>query len=259
MCLMAATQLAIPAEAQVVDQAASNDGDTSEGAAPQGFFQIIFSGGPIGFLIILFLLALSMLAAYLVFENVLSIRRDRIMPPELGGKVRKALTAGRADIAEKACRDQPSLLAFVLGAGISEIEGGDWSAVEKALEDALAEQAARLFRRVEYLSVIGNIAPMVGLLGTVTGMIIAFQQVASTHGNAGAGQLAEGIYQALITTVGGLIVAIPCLGAFAILRSRIDQFVAEAAYVALHSLGPLKRSRSRAAGTVPPPPPANKG
>ncbi len=67
-------------------------------------------------------------------------------------------------------------------------------------------------RRIEYLSVIGNIAPMVGLLGTVTGMIFAFQQVATTRGAAGAGDLAEGIYQALVTTVGGLVVAIPALG-----------------------------------------------
>lgn len=257
ICLLATTQPVRLAQAQDVDEAASGERDASETDAPRGIVQIIFSGGPIGFLIILLLLSLSMLAAYLVFENVLSIRRDRIIPPELGGKVRKALSAGRADVAEKACREEPSLLAFVLSAGMSEIEGGDWSAVEKGLEDALAEQAARLFRRVEYLSVIGNIAPMVGLLGTVTGMIIAFQQVADSQGAAGAGQLAQGIYQALVTTVGGLIVAIPCLGAFAIFRSRIDQIVAEAAYAAQHSLGPLKRSRSRAAGAVPPPPPAS--
>src|ERR671914_570403 len=100
--------------------------------------------------------------------------------------------------------------------------------VEKAMEDATAEQAARLFRRIEYLSVIGNIAPMVGLLGTVTGMLLAFKQVADTEGSAGAAQLADGIYQALVTTVAGLIIAIPSLGAFALFRSRVDQLVAEA-------------------------------
>ena len=111
------------------------------------------------------------------------------------------------------------------------------------MEEALAEQSARMMRRIEYLSVIGNIAPMVGLLGTVTGMIFAFQRVAVTQGSAGAGDLAEGIYQALVTTVGGLIVAIPSLGAFAIFRNRIDQFVAEAAYSAQHVFTPLKRRK----------------
>ena len=132
------------------------------------------------------------------------------------------------------------MLAFVLLHGISELEFG-WNSVEKSLEDALAEQSARLFRKIEYLSVIGNIAPMVGLLGTVIGMIFAFQQVAATQGLASAPQLAQGIYQALVTTVGGLLVAIPSIGAFAIFRNQIDQFVAEAAYTAQHVFTPLRR------------------
>ena len=85
---------------------------------------------------------------------------------------------------------------------------------------------------------------MVGLLGTVIGMIFAFQQVA-TPGMTSAPQLAEGIYQALVTTVGGLIVAIPSIGAFAIFRNRIDQFVAEAAYMAQHVFSPLRRKAKR--------------
>jgi biopolymer transport protein ExbB len=91
---------------------------------------------------------------------------------------------------------------------------------------------------------------MVGLLGTVTGMIFAFQQVATTRGAAGAGDLAEGIYQALVTTVGGLIVAIPALAAYAICRNRVDSLVAEVAYQAQHALTPIKRlpiPRARAA------------
>ena len=82
---------------------------------------------------------------------------------------------------------------------------------------------------------------MIGLLGTVTGMIFAFQQVATTQGAAGAGELAEGIYQALVTTVGGLIVAIPSLAAFAIFRNRVDQFVAEIAYIVQGLFRPLKK------------------
>jgi biopolymer transport protein ExbB len=99
---------------------------------------------------------------------------------------------------------------------------------------------------------------MVGLLGTVTGMLLAFKQVADTEGNAGAAQLADGIYQALVTTVVGLIIAIPALGAFAFFRSRVDQFVAEAAYAALHALSPLKQRRTPEPkpAVTPPPVPA---
>jgi biopolymer transport protein ExbB len=98
---------------------------------------------------------------------------------------------------------------------------------------------------------------MLGLLGTVTGMLMAFKEVADTEGSAGASQLAEGIYQALVTTVVGLIIAIPSLGAFAIFRNRVDQFVAEAAYAAQHALAPLKRGfiATKAPPAPPPPPP----
>jgi biopolymer transport protein ExbB len=202
------------------------------------------------------LLALSLTAAYLVFEHVMTLRAGELMPEGLAQRVRDLLSGSRVGDAEEACRQQPSFLSFVLLSGIAEIDGG-WATVEKALEDALAEQSARLFRKMEYLSVIANIAPMLGLLGTVTGMIFAFQQVASTQGAAGAGQLAEGIYTALVTTVCGLIVAIPSLGAFAILRNRGDQLVAEVAYMAQHVFTPVKRGRGmKAPPMAPAPPPA---
>jgi len=211
--------------------------------AQKGMIGIVFSGGISGAVLVILLLALSMAAAYLVFEQILSTRRNEIMPPGLHEQVREALVNGSIPDAESACRQNPSFLSFVLLQGISEIEYG-WSSVEKATEDALSEQSSRLFRKVEYLNVIGNIAPMVGLLGTVVGMIFAFQNVASAPpGGATAPDLAEGIYQALVTTVGGLIVAIPSLAAFAIFRNRIDQFVAEAAYLAQHVFGPLRRKK----------------
>jgi biopolymer transport protein ExbB len=245
-----------PAPAAAADTAAAPD----ESPAPQGFFSILFSGGLVGFAIMLLLFGLSLTAAYLIFDHVMSIRRSELMPEGLGDHVRELLLAGQAGQADQVCREHPSLLSFILLSGLAELESG-WAAVEKAMEDATAEQAARLFRRVEYLSVIGNLAPMVGLLGTVTGMIFAFQQVAATQGSAGAGDLAEGIYQALVTTVGGLIVAIPSLGAFAIFRNRVDQLVAEAAYLAQHATAPLKRRRvQKVMGDKPaPPPPPRSG
>ncbi len=276
-CLVAVAGLPVAAWAQGNAQAGPAEPESSG----QGFFSIVFSGGWVGFLIVSLLFALSMTAAYLVFEHLMTLRRSEIMPETLGDDVRNCLLAGQIEDAGQLCRQQPSFLSFVLLNGLAEIEGG-WPAVEKALEDATAEQSARLFRKIEYLSVIGNLAPMVGLLGTVTGMVFAFQQVAATQGSAGAADLAEGIYQALVTTVGGLLVAIPSLGAFAVFRNRVDQLVAEAAYVAQHAFAPLKRRRvgkpgagsppsnptarsaaappaQPAAGTTPPPPPPRDG
>ncbi len=233
-------------------------------AAPQtaatpsnGLFDIIFSGGIVGLAILLTLFALSVAAAYLVFDQVMTLRRSEVIPDGVADNVRQSLLTARIPEADAACRREPSVLSFVLLSGLSELEFG-WHEVEKAVEDSLAEQSARLMRRIEYLSVIGNIAPMVGLLGTVTGMIFAFQQVATTRGAAGAGDLAEGIYQALVTTVGGLVVAIPSLAAYAICRNRVDALIAQVAYQAQHALAPIKRrptARTRLpnpAGTNPP-------
>ena len=224
-------------------------GDGSVETEQAGLLDIVLSGGITGAIILIILLSLSFAAAYLVFDQVMTLRRSEILPEGLGEAVRQALLTARLAEADAACRREPSVLSVVLLSGLSETDFG-WRAVEKAVEDALAEQSARMMRRIEYLSVIGNIAPMVGLLGTVTGMIFAFQQVAATRGAAGAGDLAEGIYQALVTTVGGLIVAIPSLAAYAVCRNRVDNLIADVAYQVQHALAPVKR---RPGKTVAPP------
>jgi biopolymer transport protein ExbB len=227
---------------------AATNPDATNNSQGAGILDIVLSGGIVGMMILLLLFALSLTAAYLVFEHAMTIRHKDLMPEGLRDNVRDHLLAGNVEDAENACKASPSFLSFVILSGIAELDSV-WTGVEKALEDATAEQSARLFRKIEYLSVIGNIAPMVGLLGTVTGMIFAFQQVASTQGAAGAADLAEGIYQALVTTVGGLIIAIPCLGAFAVFRNWIDELVAEAAYQAQQVFTPLKRRRRQASAT----------
>jgi biopolymer transport protein ExbB len=230
-----------------------------DNAATGGFFEIVFSGGIVGISIMIGLILLSMLTAYLVFEQLMNLRKGEIIPDTLAEQVRQLIAAGKIKEAEQLCRTQPSPFSFILINGLGEVDLG-WPGIEKALEDALAEQAARLYRKIEYLSVIGNIAPMVGLLGTVTGMIVAFREVAVSQGTAGAADLAEGIYSALVTTVAGLLIAIPALGAFAIFRNRIDQIIAECAYLTQQIFSPLRRRsanpfRGSAAPGNPTPPP----
>lgn len=235
---MASVALAQTPNTSVTDDVPSTADSETATDAPDGIWQILTAGGPIGVLIML----LSIGAVALIVEHVMTIREPVLMPPDLADQVRGMLTKGQIGPARQLCRDTPSLLSFVFEAGMSEVDGG-WPAVEKALEDATADQSARLFRKIEYLSVIGNIAPMLGLLGTVVGMIFAFREVATTQGAARAADLANGIYLALVSTVEGLIVAIPSLAAFAVFRNRVDQLVAEATYVTQHVFAPLKRLR----------------
>lgn len=222
-------------------------------------YEIIASGGTVGVLIGF----LSLAAIALVVEQCLSLRRSVLMPEGLAQQLRDLLASGRIKDADALCRETPSCLSYIASTGLMESDG-DWTDVEKALEDAVAEQSAKLFRKVEFLSVIGNIAPMLGLLGTVLGMIAAFQQIAATQGSAQAPELARGIYQALVTTVEGLIVAIPALAAFAFFRNRVDQLMADVAFTVQHVFAPLKRSsRDRrvpgASRQAPPPPPPGGG
>jgi biopolymer transport protein ExbB len=216
-------------------------------AAQAGFFRILFSGGPVGIIIMIALIACSLTAVYLMIEHALTLRRTDLLPEGLSEGVRQQLQNGNVAQARELCNQRPSFLSFVLLHGISELEFG-WPSVEKTLQEAIAEQSARLFRRAEYLSVLGGIAPMLGLLGTVTGMLMSFRTVAISAGTAGAPQLAEGIYQALVTTVVGLIIAIPSVGAFAIIRNRIDELVAEVGYSAQNVFAPLRRKKFRGPG-----------
>jgi biopolymer transport protein ExbB len=265
LMFLAAAVLALGIGASRMQPILAQDGATTaaetdavpakEAKNPNTVWNIVFGGNFVGAVIVCSLFALSFTAAYLFFDHLISIRRPLLVPEQLDDDVRALLVEGKVREAEQVCQRAPSVLAAILMAGLAEVEGG-WAAIEKGLEDAMAEQSARLFRKLEFLSVIGNIAPMLGLLGTVTGMLFAFYEVAQQKGTAGAADLAVGIYQALVTTVIGLVIAIPSLGAFAFFRNRIDQIMAEAAAAANHAFTPLRRKKNstfRKEGVPPPP------
>ena len=218
-------------------------GETLPPSVRASAWEIITSGGWPGLMILLVLISLSIAAVYLVIDQVISLRRVDFIPDGLSAEVASALRESRWSDAETALQRHPSVLAGVVSVALANREFG-WSEMEKSVEDALVEQSARMHRRIDYLSMIANLSPMVGLLGTVTGMIFAFRQVAASRGAAGAGDLAEGIYQALVTTVGGLIVAIPALAASGVLRARVDELLSEVTRHAEAALAPLRRRTS---------------
>jgi len=121
---------------------------TKNTAADDSLFEIIFSGGIMGILIMVSLIAMSVVAVYLIFDQAMGLRKKDLLPSELIEGVKQLLTQGKLKEADQLCRDRPCPLSFVLASGISEIEFG-WPAVEKALEDSTAEQAARLYRKLE--------------------------------------------------------------------------------------------------------------
>lgn len=209
--------------------------------AEDSLAEIVFSGGPIGIAITLSLFGLSLCALALVIEHTLSIRRSVVMPDELVRQLRESLSQGQVGQAIQRCDATPCAFASMMRGALVEAEAG-WPAVEKGLEEETVEQASRLFRKIEYLSLLGNIAPMVGLLGTVFGMLLAFREVANTQGAARAAELASGIYQALVTTVIGLIIAIPSIAAYAMFRNRVDGLITDCIATAKGLLTPIRRA-----------------
>ncbi|SFH56457.1 MotA/TolQ/ExbB proton channel family protein [Planctomicrobium piriforme] len=219
-------------------------------AAHSGIFEsgrlnpraLLQAGGLIGYLTI----ALSVAMVAMMIEHLLSIRRETLLPQSLAVDLQKQLTAGQVGQAEQTCRQRPCLLSAIVLAGLQSLQFG-YEAAEKAMEDTAQEYAARLARKVDYLSVIGAIAPMMGLTGTVWGMIQAFAQFAE-QANPSPSDFAPSISEALVTTLFGLVVAIPAMSAHAWFRNRTDEFVAEAALLS-ERLMSTQRKRRRVEST----------
>jgi biopolymer transport protein ExbB len=214
-------------------------------SAPQGKSLLYWwlAGGTIGMIICV----LSVIALGFVIEHAITIRKIRVMPPHVLADLEQMIEHNQIDDAITYCL-QPqnqSLASDVILAGLERFRGSEFGFAEykSAAEEAGEEHSARLYRKTEVLGVIGAIAPMLGLLGTVQGMIIAFDQIASSGGMAKPEELAGGIGLALVTTFEGLVVAIPAMVAFSYFRNKIDSLVAETGKRVDQVLTPLGRKR----------------
>ena len=123
--------------------------------------------------------------------------------------------------------------------------------MKEAMETALGEQTAERFRSIEYLNIIGNLGPLLGLTGTVLGMIEAFNSMQNSGGNASPGDLAGGISRALAHTFLGLFLAVPCLACFGILRTIVDKLTVRGALIAEELLLMVKPQEAKPAPAAP--------
>jgi biopolymer transport protein ExbB len=185
----------------------------------------------LGSLIIWFLLLLSAGSIGLIGYMAATNQRKSILPNGVVDEVRKLLTAGKYREALELTSHEPSFFSAVLHAALREASHG-FSSMLRGLEQTSDELTTHRLRRIEYLNVLGQVSPMIGLFGTVYGMILAFQAIVVAGGNADPVLLAGGIGTALTTTFWGLVVAIPALAGYAIVRNSIDGLTAEATLVA---------------------------
>lgn len=174
------------------------------------------------------LIALSIVTGAMIIEHFVSIRRATIVPQDAVHRIKELIDQKKYVDAVKFTAEDPSMLGYVVGAGLVEASNG-YVAMERAVEESLDERSAKLFRKIEYLNAIGNVAPMIGLFGTVYGMIELFLSIKAHQQIPPAGVVADKISIALVTTFWGLAVAIPALSAFAFLRTKVDVLTAECA------------------------------
>ena len=200
-------------------------------------YQFVMKGGYLMYPIIL----CSILTMAILFERLFALRRSRIIPEKFIIEVSDLVRQQRMEDALTQCRLNDSSISRILMAGISRHDKSRQQ-VKEAIEDIGRLEAANLERFLNILGTIAGIAPLLGLLGTVTGMIKAFSVI--SHAGIGNPQmLAGGISEALITTAAGLTVAIPAFVFYKLLRSRVDKRILRMERVSIELLDLINQEK----------------
>jgi biopolymer transport protein ExbB len=221
----------------------------------EAFFVSRRSDGSIEFIgssVTWLLLAMSVGAIGMMVYMFLANRKPSVVPNDLIEKIEKQIAKKDfRSIVELISKDQ-TYLGKILHAAFREAKFG-FPAMMRALEQTADELATARLRRIEMLNVVGQVSPMIGLFGTVYGMILAFGAIVASGGSADPVALAGGIGTALTTTFWGLVVAIPALSGYAVLRNKIDELTVEATIVAedvLNHFRPRKTPTNKTNGSV---------
>lgn len=199
-------------------------GEAADTPSQRSMLDLVRAGGPVGYAILL----LSLCGLALVVDSYLRLKDEKLVPQNLAEQVHELTTKGRFEEVLSLCKTHDSMLARVIAGGLSNGKLGI-DAVREGLEQQGVMEVTRLRERIGYIGLIASVAPMLGLLGTVTGMIASFRLLGEAQGAARPDELALGISQALVTTCMGLVVAVPLMFFFAFFRNRITRIGNEAA------------------------------
>jgi len=180
----------------------------------------------------------SIVAFTIIVERALMLRHNSVIPPEIVRVVEAVKPGQDLELAVEVCRKNPGVFSDVMRVGF-ERASDPWEVQRDALLDAGRQRASVLERRLVWLQTIAQVAPLLGLLGTVLGMIKVFASI-SLSGIGDPQVLSEGISQALITTAVGLAIGIPTLVAYNLLVARVDDLVAEIEAYAAHLVSRLR-------------------
>ncbi len=215
-----------PAEDEEEAAPAEEEDETEEETAQgdQNYLTWMFRSLGWFFSPVFLLLSLTMVALFVM--NLMAIRRESLIPAPMLEQFQDLLDEKQYQEAYELAKEDESFTGLVLAAGLAKMSSGYEPAVQ-AMQDVGEEETMRLDHRLSYLALIGNISPMIGLFGTVVGMINSFNTIAVSAGAPQATELAKGISTALFTTMIGLAIAIPSIAAYDILKKRLARLVLE--------------------------------
>ena len=203
--------------AVAVSLLAAGNASAQAPADEHNLLKVIISGGPLIIFIWLCILATSIIMVTLIIQLAISLKKDKLAPPPLVDSLRQLISSGNYQEAWETCNANKNYLANVLKSGLTRLGRGK-EAVESALSEHGMREATLLRTRNSYLSVIGVVSPMIGLLGTVIGMMGAFA-VLGASGMGDPKGLAGKISEVLLATASGLFIAIPAFIAYYIFRN----------------------------------------
>jgi biopolymer transport protein ExbB len=186
--------------------------------------ELITSGGTSGMVIILILFLLLIVATYIYFERIFAIKAASKVDSNFMNQIKDHVSNGKIDSAQMLCAQQNSPVSRLIAKGITRI-GKPLEDINTAIENAGRLEIYSLEKNVSILATISGVAPMIGFLGTVVGMILSIFELANAGGTIQMDVLASGLYTAMTTTVGGLIVGIVAYVAYNHVVVKTDKVV----------------------------------
>lgn len=220
----------------------------AEGPKKESLWQYVEYAGTVGYVIIF----VSFLGVALILKQLFFLRRGVLAPKKVQAQLDEMFKQRKIKEAMAYCQTNRSMLARIVAAGLSEIRSG-YQSMTDIMRDVGEEEAIRVNQSVGYLSLVGAIAPMLGLLGTVLGMIGAFQDIASSEGMAKPAELAYNIQKALTTTCMGLIVAVPAIVFYTFFRNKAVRIMLEVGVIATELTSRFKTMRVATTAAQPAP------
>jgi biopolymer transport protein ExbB len=201
----------------------AQESDTPDQAAAEGsgFWHLLKVGGAVGW----FIVFCSFISLALIIENFVNIKRAKMCPPEIVAELEALVEEGQYEDAVNLCAANPCFFTNIMGPTLAKVDQG-YDEMLSTMQEYGEAEAYKVSQHVSYLSLMGTISPMLGLTGTVTGMIAAFG-IIKTMQSPPPSMLAKGVEEALVTTAEGLFVAIPVLAVYFFVKNMASRLIIE--------------------------------